>query len=268
VPSRSHRGEPLALPSSATSTTSGRWSLSFAQSAYDREPRRATIRVLAAARVSRKPLAYALQVRVFRRDGWLCRWCHRPVVFAPALRVLDQLARDRGHVGPLAYHDPRWRRDRAPLLDHLAAVVDHVEAFSLGGAHDETNFVTACNKCNARKNNIAVTEFQQAAPAQAVKGKGKVRRAQTLGRLLDTLRPARARKIRRVAVGEGLARGVDSRAVTEGGAPGAKACVRASGTACRPRCARSSHRSWSSPRAGRLRVAPSTHGQPGAQHDP
>jgi 5-methylcytosine-specific restriction endonuclease McrA len=92
-------------------------------------------------------------------------------VFAPALRVLELLARERGHEGPLAYHDPRWRRDRAPLLDHLAAVVDHVEAFSRGGAHDETNFVTACNKCNARKNNVIAKEFERAIPQRAVKGK-------------------------------------------------------------------------------------------------
>jgi hypothetical protein len=50
-------------------------------------------------------------------------------------------------------------------------VVDHVEAFSKGGAHDETNFVTACNKCNARKNNVVVKEFQRAVPARRVKGK-------------------------------------------------------------------------------------------------
>ena len=110
-------------------------------------------------------------MRVFRRDGWLCRWCHRPVVFAPALRFLETLVRDRGHVGPLAYHHPGWRRDRAPLLDHLGAVIDHVKAFSRGGAHDETNFVTSCNKCNARKNSVAVEEFQRVAPLRPVKGK-------------------------------------------------------------------------------------------------
>lgn len=110
-------------------------------------------------------------MRVFRRDGWLCRWCHRPVVFAPALKFLDQLARSLGHSGPLAYHDPRWRRDRAPLLDHLGAVVDHLDAFSKGGAHDEANFVTACNKCNARKSNNAADDFRRAVPDRVVKGK-------------------------------------------------------------------------------------------------
>jgi 5-methylcytosine-specific restriction endonuclease McrA len=119
----------------------------------------------------RAPLSYDLQVRVFRRDRWICRWCHRPVIFAGALKLLEVLVRERGHVGPLAYFDMRWRRDRAPLLDHLAAVVDHVEAFSGGGAHDESNFATACNKCNARKNNTRVEAFEQAVPQRKVKGK-------------------------------------------------------------------------------------------------
>jgi 5-methylcytosine-specific restriction endonuclease McrA len=108
---------------------------------------------------------------VFRRDRWICRWCHRPVVFAGALKCLEALARERGHLGPLAYYDGGWRRDRAPLLDHLGAVIDHIEAFSGGGAHDESNFATACNKCNARKTNARLDEFQQAVPARKVKGK-------------------------------------------------------------------------------------------------
>ncbi len=122
-------------------------------------------------RRSRTSLSTELQVRVFRRDAWLCRWCHRPVVFAPALRLLECLAREHGHQGSLAYHDPRWRRDRAPLLDHLGAVVDHVIAFSRGGAHDESNFVTACNKRNARKNDSDVEGFRRSAPTRRVKGR-------------------------------------------------------------------------------------------------
>lgn len=126
---------------------------------------------MAAVRRGRAPLSYDLQVRVFRRDRWICRWCHRPVVFAGALKFLEALMRERGHAGPLAYFDPRWRRDRAPLLDHLGAVIDHVEAFSGGGAHDESNFATACNKCNARKNNARVDVFKEAVPSHPVKGK-------------------------------------------------------------------------------------------------
>ena len=34
---------------------------------------------------TRRPLPKPLQVAVFRRDGWLCCWCKRPVIFAPVM---------------------------------------------------------------------------------------------------------------------------------------------------------------------------------------
>jgi 5-methylcytosine-specific restriction endonuclease McrA len=56
---------------------------------------------------------------------------------------------------PLAYHHANWSRQGAPLLDLLGAVIDHIEAFSTGGASDIENLATACNKCNGRKGNGA-----------------------------------------------------------------------------------------------------------------
>src|SRR5579872_2715295 len=123
------------------------------------------------AKRSRKALTKELQVRVFRRDGWLCRWCGRPVIFAPALRFLEHWMRQTGFTGPLAYHDPRWRRDKAPLLDHLGAVIDHVEAHRRGGPDAEANFVTSCNKCNMRKNDALAEGFQKKSPLHQVRGK-------------------------------------------------------------------------------------------------
>ncbi len=112
-----------------------------------------------------------VQVRVFYRDGWMCRWCHRPTVFSPVFRLLQQLVERSGHAGPLAYFHPRWRRDAAPLLDHLGAVIDHVEAFAAGGASAEANLVTACNKCNARKNSRTSADYQRERPGRPVKGR-------------------------------------------------------------------------------------------------
>ena len=122
-------------------------------------------------RRARTPIPKSIQVRVYARDGWLCRWCGRPVVFPPALKYLEQLMRDKGCMQPLSYYDKQWRRDRAPLLDHLGAVIDHVQAFAHGGAHDESNFVTSCNKCNTRKNADTESNFGARAPKHVVKGK-------------------------------------------------------------------------------------------------
>jgi hypothetical protein len=59
----------------------------------------------------RSLLLKEIQVSVFRRDRWLCRWCGRMVIFAPVVKYVELLVRKRGFTGALAYHDPRWRRD-------------------------------------------------------------------------------------------------------------------------------------------------------------
>ena|SRR2546422_170718 len=117
---------------------------------------------------SRKPISKLVQVRVFRRDGWVCRWCGRPVIFGPAMRYLDALARSHGVKDSLAYFHPNWTRRDAPLLDHLGAVIDHVEAHSRGGLDAEDNFATACSKCNARKNATALNDFTSRSPRRSV----------------------------------------------------------------------------------------------------
>jgi 5-methylcytosine-specific restriction endonuclease McrA len=119
----------------------------------------------------RQPLAVERQVQIFFRDHWLCHWCRRPVIFAPALKYLQQQVQARGYPTALAYFDPRWRRDAAPLLDELAAVIDHRLAHVHGGAASEENLVTACNKCNLRKNSLAAETFVEQAALRSVKGR-------------------------------------------------------------------------------------------------
>jgi hypothetical protein len=79
---------------------------------------------------SRPPLSKSLQVAVYRRDGWLCCWCKRPVIFAPAMKYLQREVRKTDADTPFAYHHANWSRQGAPLLDLLGAVIDHIEAFS------------------------------------------------------------------------------------------------------------------------------------------
>jgi hypothetical protein len=79
---------------------------------------------------TRASLSKIEQVGIFRRDGWLCRWCAKPAIFAPVMKYLEREIRKEGIAGPLAYYHERWTRDGAPLLDYLGAVLDHVEAFS------------------------------------------------------------------------------------------------------------------------------------------
>jgi hypothetical protein len=72
--------------------------------------------------------SHPIQVQVFRRDRWLCRWCGCPVIFAPVMKYLADLVRREGYDTTLPYYHRNWRRRDAPLLDRLGAVIDHVEA--------------------------------------------------------------------------------------------------------------------------------------------
>src|SRR5712692_4088903 len=100
----------------------------------------------------RQKPSYELQVRVFRRDGWLCHWCRRPVLFPPALKYPERFTEGTAPPEHLAYYHLNNRRDRAPLLDELAAVIDHIQPHATGGGDTKENLVTACNRCNMRKN--------------------------------------------------------------------------------------------------------------------
>ncbi len=119
----------------------------------------------------RQPLSVDLQVRIFFRDQWLCHWCRRPTIFAPAMKYLDRYVRDNGYARPISYFDSQWRRDAAPLLDELAAVIDHRIAHVRGGTSVEDNLVTACNKCNLRKTDKLAENFEAKESFQHTRGR-------------------------------------------------------------------------------------------------
>ncbi|HET9146084.1 MAG TPA: HNH endonuclease signature motif containing protein [Sphingomicrobium sp.] len=121
--------------------------------------------------LKRLPLPRTLQIKIFRRDGWLCHLCKRPVIFAPAMRLLEREVMMDGYAGRLAYYNERWTREGAPLLDQLAAVIDHVEAHAKGGKNGEDNLATACCKCNAQKSDAARDQYLVRSPKHKIKGK-------------------------------------------------------------------------------------------------
>lgn len=119
----------------------------------------------------RRPPSKAVQVAIFRRDGWMCRWCRKPVIFASVMKFVESELRQSGHAGDLAYYNAHWTRQCAPLLDELSAVIDHVEAFSAGGPDNIENLVTACNKCIGQKNSATSANWGERRPRKFVKGK-------------------------------------------------------------------------------------------------
>jgi 5-methylcytosine-specific restriction endonuclease McrA len=87
------------------------------------------------------------------------------------MRLLEREMRKAGRTEPLAYYHAHATRAGAPLLDELWAVIDHVEAFSTGGANSKENFATACNKCNGRKGSAPVDKWGNRIMRKPVKGK-------------------------------------------------------------------------------------------------
>ena len=107
----------------------------------------------------RPPIPIPIQVEVFFRDRWLCHLCRRPIVLHLAMKYAALVVHADFPRLKAAYWHPNWRRDAAPLLDELGASIDHVKAFSRGGAHDASNFAAVCARCNARKSALTAGEF-------------------------------------------------------------------------------------------------------------
>jgi 5-methylcytosine-specific restriction endonuclease McrA len=122
-------------------------------------------------RKPRPPIPIATQVEVLFRDAWLCHLCRRPVILHVALKRLQHLVEAADPEARVAYWQANWRRDAAPLLDELAASVDHVEAFSRGGSHNTSNFRAVCARCNARKSARDTKSYLDIARPWKVKGK-------------------------------------------------------------------------------------------------
>lgn len=67
----------------------------------------------------------AKRLRIYERDGWVCRLCDLPV--------------------------PRWLL--GDKRDPLAPTLDHVVPRSRGGGHEEWNLQLAHRRCNSAKRN-------------------------------------------------------------------------------------------------------------------
>lgn len=74
----------------------------------------------------------AKRLRIYERDGFVCRYCAKP--------VKDAVGNRRG-VKP----------------NH--ATLDHIIPRSRGGTGDESNLVTACFSCNSRKKDRTRDEY-------------------------------------------------------------------------------------------------------------
>ncbi|MGH7906668.1 MAG: HNH endonuclease signature motif containing protein [Candidatus Binataceae bacterium] len=87
------------------------------------------------------------------------------------MKFLESEINRSGRREPLSYYHAHWTRDGAPLLDELGAVIDHVHAFSAGGANTGDNLATSCAKCNGRKSAAPMDEWSKRPQRKPIKGK-------------------------------------------------------------------------------------------------
>lgn len=88
------------------------------------------------------------EVRMFRRDKFVCRYCGRRTIFVPTLRALSLL-----YPGALPYQG-HWEREACHRVYWIfSTVCGYVAPISRGGTPDMDNLVTTCGTCTFRKKN-------------------------------------------------------------------------------------------------------------------
>jgi hypothetical protein len=92
-------------------------------------------------------------------------------VFPLTFKLLSELVTTELPEVPIALWNPQWRRDLSPVLDELGVSVDHVHAFSKGGAENIRNFATICARCNARKSAKSKEDYLKESKPWPVKGR-------------------------------------------------------------------------------------------------
>ncbi len=98
-----------------------------------------------------------VQLEVFARDGWRCRYC--------SSRVILKDARDRFiHAHPSAARWGRTNDEKHFGLSTLSASIDHVLPFKRGGSNEPANLVTACWPCQFGRNQWLLAEVEIADP--------------------------------------------------------------------------------------------------------
>ena len=92
--------------------------------------------------------------RVFVRDGFIDRYSGEKLVFPPVFRLIS-LAIPK----EFPFH-PNWKTDVThPAYWEIGATVDHHEALSLGGPHNESNWYTTSMARNAAKMNWTLEQL-------------------------------------------------------------------------------------------------------------
>jgi len=107
--------------------------------------------------VTKRPsMPRTLMVSVYRRDSWTCRYCEQRTIFYPVMPLLGLIFPEQ-----FPYH-PNWKAGHThPAIVALSSTVDYVVPGAAGGEWlAESNLVTACWPCNARKADLTLEQLR------------------------------------------------------------------------------------------------------------
>ncbi len=93
-----------------------------------------------------------VELSIFRRDGWRCRFCGSRVISRRARTIIATLFPAEARWGK-SFHTQKHC-----ALGSLAASLDHIVPHARGGSNEESNLVTACTPCQFGRNQWTLEE--------------------------------------------------------------------------------------------------------------
>ena len=102
-------------------------------------------------KTKRKNIPLKVQLEVWNRDNWHCRYCHKPIFYAPALKLLNKINPEHNY-----FHPNGKKGEMLDLFIDSWASVDHIKPFAKGGVDEIENYVSACWQCNLKYGDIEV----------------------------------------------------------------------------------------------------------------
>lgn len=93
----------------------------------------------------RKNVPKKIQLLIWNRDFWTCRYCDEPVFFNPIFKLFEELSPNHGY-----YHPHGKGEFRHQFIEKRMASIDHVHPLKKGGLDETDNYVTACWGCNLK----------------------------------------------------------------------------------------------------------------------
>jgi 5-methylcytosine-specific restriction endonuclease McrA len=101
-------------------------------------------------RTQRMP-SFKIELSIYERDGWHCRFCQSPVTSKEARKKLHALL-------PMAARWGKANSEKHRGLSILESTLDHILPHSRGGDNSLENLVTACGPCQFGRGNLTLEE--------------------------------------------------------------------------------------------------------------